>query len=84
MRDFLAALSPAPYVDRLPVYPRTPRRASPLRTFRATSRVSRALHSTSPPLKSLILAGINEFPEESRGITLPCVAAGARNSASWN
>lgn len=33
----------------------------------ARHRVPRA----PPPLKSLILAGINEFPEESRGITLP-------------
>ena len=32
-------------------------------------RVPRAL----PPLKSLILAGINEFLEESHGITLPRV-----------
>lgn len=52
-------------VDRftLFIYP-SPRRAPPLRTFRTTRR-------SAQPLKSLILAGINEFPEESRGITLP-------------
>lgn len=32
-----------------------------------------------PPLKSLILAGINEFLEESHGITLPRVTPGPQH-----
>lgn len=68
-RDFLSRL-----IASHLIYPPAAATRIPHYELSARHRVPRA----PPPLKSLILAGINEFPEESRGITLPRVASGPR------
>lgn len=88
-RDFLSL---SHMLIALPYLSTRRHNAHPHYELSARHRVPRA----PPSLKSLILAGINEFPEESHRITLPRVAsesatpslsptpAGTCNSASWN